>query len=377
MKRILAFLICLAMMIAAAGCGRAAQESSAPEETSAAASSADPGGTGEAGTSSEVTEDSGEPGEGSVEESAEESSEAEEEKAFRFNPKVASVYLYEIFGEEMVQTWFNIVDAALAGEESFEGPDTYTRDWVIGQFPDRCFPVMTELIESSYNNVVDGVGTIRFKTSREEFIEKETEFEALVEDILNTALKPEYSDVEKALALYVYFCGHYTYDYDTYNRMFHEPLNDFICSYRLLTGGTGICAEISAAYSYLLMQVGVDATIMMGGDHQWSYVRINGKNYHIDPTFALGDDLDLQYFMMNDEKRSECYTPDQYVIASNYSQDHPHPDYKADDDYFAPLWEGVNFVYLDHEANDIHCTVYNRLVYQDLPWVFSYDTFEQ
>ena len=88
------------------------------------------------------------------------------------------------------------------------------------------------------------------------------------------------------------------------------------------------------------MQAGVDATIMMGGDHQWSYVRINGKDYHIDPTFVIGSQGSLSYFMMTDEQRDLTgYNRAEYIITSNYAQDHPHPDYTADDDTFRPVWD--------------------------------------
>ena len=44
--------------------------------------------------------------------------------------------------------------------------------------------------------------------------------------------------------------------------------------------------------------------------------------------------------MMTDERRQATgYDKDSFVFISNYSQDHPHPDYTADDDTFAPLWE--------------------------------------
>ena len=48
----------------------------------------------------------------------------------------------------------------------------------------------------------------------------------------------------------------------------------------------------------------------------------------------------LTYFMMTDEKREaeNCEIND-FVISSNYSHDHPHPDYTADDETFSPLWD--------------------------------------
>lgn len=40
-------------------------------------------------------------------------------------------------------------------------PDQETYDWVMGQFPDRCFPVLTQLIEPDMNMTM-----IRLKNSR-------------------------------------------------------------------------------------------------------------------------------------------------------------------------------------------------------------------
>jgi len=287
-----------------------------------------------------------------------------ETKGFSFNPKVSSVFLTEIFGETMMQTWYNLVDAVIEGKDTFPCPDQETYNWVMGQFPDRCFPVFTQLIEPVYGGTVEN-GTARFlyKTSKEECEAKIAEFEIMVEDILNSTMEPDYSDLEKALALYRCFYSGYEYDQDTFERQQEGSAED-LSSYQALKKGTGICQEISTAYSYLLMQAGVDATIMMGEsllydyNHQWSYVRINGNNYHIDPTYALGQYGSLEFFMMTDEKRSEEFDPGHFVIASTYTQDHDHPDYAADDDTFSPLWN-TNLDDFDHDAHIIYSYAYD------------------
>ena len=277
---------------------------------------------------------------------------------YEFRPKVSSAYLEEIFGEEMLQVWYSLVDAVMAGEDAFACPDEWTCSWVMGQFPVRCFPVLTELITWDYGGAVEnGVAHFQYKVPKEECKAKLEEFAALCEDILNQTMADDYSDLEKALSLYRYFTATYVYDYDTYYKMYEEPVN-YTSAYRLLTEGTGICHEIATAYSYLLMLSGVDATIMMGGDHEWSYVRINGHNYHVDPTFGLGEPCDLQYFMMTDEKRSEWYTPDTYTVASVYTQEYGAPDYKADDDTFAPLWDCC-LDFFDHDTHVLYSHTYS------------------
>jgi hypothetical protein len=196
-----------------------------------------------------------------------------------------------------------------------------------------------------------------------------------VEEILNSSLRDDYTDLEKALALYLYFSNNYVYDYEAARP---EANPDYLSSYRVLTTGTGICQEFSVAYAYLLLQAGVDASNMSGhrsydrASHQWSYVKINGHNYHIDPTYVIGDPDSLQYFMMDDAQReaADCYDPAEFVICSNYAQDHPHPDYKADDDSFREIWRG-RFMELDHENRILHYTAFNEQ-YQLVEMCFDY-----
>ncbi len=283
-----------------------------------------------------------------------------------FQPKVCSSYMTELFGETMRDTWFSLVDAVMAGEDSFACPDAHTYDWVMGQFPDKCFPVLQELIDYCYdrsNPVVNGVASFTYLVPKEEAAARIAEFAALVEEILNETLLDDYSDFEKALALYIYFSHHYVYDYEA-ARPDANP--DYLSSYRVLTTGTGICQEFSVAYSYLLLQAGVDASTMSGhrsydrASHQWSYVKINGNNYHIDPTYVIGDCDSLEYFMMTDEQRetADSYTRDDFVICSCYAQEYGQPDYTADDDSFRAIWNGF-FTGFDHEKQLIYYEVWD------------------
>ena len=45
-----------------------------------------------------------------------------------FQPKVCSVYLEEVFGKTMCETWYNLVDAVMAGKETFDCTDQHTYD---------------------------------------------------------------------------------------------------------------------------------------------------------------------------------------------------------------------------------------------------------
>ena len=283
---------------------------------------------------------------------------------YAFRPKVCSVYMEEVFGKTMCETWYRLVDAVMAGEDTFACPDQHTYDWVMGQFPDRCFPLLRELIDYTYDrehSVIDGIASYTWKIPKETAARRLDEFAGQVEDILNAALKDDYSDFEKTLALYDYFSRHYIYDYELLAKKEEAYLPDLNTMY-FFNNNAGTCQEISSAFSYLLMQAGVEATIMSGPrssdqePHQWSYVRIGGHDYHIDPTYAIDDVDSLSYFMMTDAQRfaEDGYEPSTFKITSNYSQDHPHPVYAAADDTFAPLWD-CTLETFDPDKNIIIC----------------------
>ena len=305
----------------------------------------------------------------SVEElAAQASSQHKKAGHYTFQPKVCSSLMEEVMGTKLKEAYFNFVDAVMEGRDTFDCPDQYTYDWMMGQFAYRCFPVLAEVIEPTYNggnDVVDGKASYRWKVSEEDGRRKINEFIALTESILNETLEDDYTDLEKALALYVWFEDHYEYDYETYYNMYEEAPN-YTSGYRLMTEGIGICQEISTAYSFLLMQAGVDATIIFDsksdslGDHQWSYVRINGNTYHIDPTFVLQSNHYLGYFMMSDKQRfgGGSYSPEDFVLASIYSYEHAHPVHPAEDDFFEPVWD-TYFVSFDHDNHKLYCQYFN------------------
>ena len=249
---------------------------------------------------------------------------------------------------------------------------------MIGQFPNKFQPVYEVYTESNYGGAFkDGKATFQYKIPKDELAQKEAEFETMVTDILNEVLRDDYSDVEKILALYIYFSNNYTYDYDTYYRMSDEAVQG-ICAYRFFTTKHGICAECSVAFSFLLLQAGVDAAVCGGNresdseGHAWTYVTINGKNYHVDPTFVMESGNCLSYFMMTDEQRYRegGFKKEMNTVGCHYKNDRNGSEYTADDDFFAPLW-GKYLTSFDPDKNLIY--------YVDMEGnqgVFDYSAFD-
>ena len=296
---------------------------------------------------------------------------------YEFKPVVMSSIFLDIMGGDMYDAYKNYIEAVRNGEDEFEVKSERDYDWMIGQFPNKFQPLYEVYTESNYGGAFkDGKATFQYKISKEELAQKEAEFEKLITDILNENLRDDYSDLEKALALYIYIANNYSYDYEVYDRMKYEAVKD-INAYRFFMEKKGICAECSTAYSYLLLQAGVDATVCGGNrdydneGHAWTYVTINGKNYHIDPTYAMGSSGSLSFFMMTDEQRykEDGYKKETMSIGCHYKKDHNGEDFTADDDFFAPLWGG-RFISFDHEKKIIN--------YYDVngdPATFDYSAF--
>ena len=273
---------------------------------------------------------------------------------YEFKTYVMPTIFADIMGEDMCEAYRSYVDAVLAGENSFKVKSDNDYGWMLGQFPDRLYPIFDVYVESDYGGGYNnGTGTFHCNIPKEELFKKEAEFETLVTDILNENLRDDYSDFEKVLALYIYFYDNCTYDYDEVEL---TPLEMYGSPYRVLTEKTGICGELSTAFSYLLLQAGVDSTTCGGyshnvGDaHGWSYITINGRNYHVDPTFAMSNPGSMAYLMMNDSQREieGGFVKSEMCVGCHYKDEHNGDKYDANDDFFAPLWSGT-LISWDHD----------------------------
>jgi len=334
MKKILAATLCLIMSGSLlAGC----TGNTAPEEVTSDTSLY---------STSEITTTTTSETSASTTTTEETTTETTKERWFTFQPKVTSSFIKEVYGQDKIDAWYSLVDAVMAGEDTFECKDSHTYFWTISDFPNRCFPVLEKIVGTvgdPPNVEVNGTAKFKYKVPKEEAKKMIDDFIVLVEDIINEVIKPEYNDFEKALALYSYFARTYTYDYDTFNLIESDPAKaNYTCPYRLMTGKTGVCAEISEAYSFLLTQVGVEASVVIGGEHEWSIIKIGDNYYHIDPTFELNSWDDLQYFMMTDKQRFDQYPveKDDRHYVGMYSPE-KDPDYSAKDDSFKKMWNAT------------------------------------
>lgn len=228
------------------------------------------------------------------------------EDPIEFNPHVYSAKLAESIGEDHWQAFYNLCDALRKGEDSFECSNMESYLWATDTITLRdLFPFAAMKVSQADDPYEAGIGKIKYIMAKEEFVKGEKDFETQVTADLNKYVKSSYSDFEKCVALYDYMETEYTYDYDW------DTYDDDGLVYKCFKSRTGLCVELAGVYSYMLLQVGIDAlscSCFSDICHSWTYVTLKGKSYHIDPTWGLrsesGDgSLSLTYFLNTDSDR--------------------------------------------------------------------------
>lgn len=127
---------------------------------------------------------------------------------------------------------------------------------------------------------------------------QEGELTANINSIVSSLNLNGKSDYVKALDIYKWITSNITYDY--YNLYLSAEQRDILCftSYNAVMKRTAVCQGIGTLYYRMLLQAGVDARVVVGGNHCWNIVKVNGQYYNCDATWDLGNnESNFQYFL--------------------------------------------------------------------------------
>lgn len=166
------------------------------------------------------------------------------------------------------------------------------------------------------------------------------DFAARVVGIIGDAVQAGDTPTMAALALYDHYASIVTYDYEAIDDEFIKDVSTL----RALESLEGICQSFASAYAYLLLQIDINAARLGGLNdagvaHEWTFVELDGHNYHCDPTYENGMASGLRYFGMTNEERfwQDGYDPLTFNLANANSK--MGADIVADDMRFAALWQ--------------------------------------
>ena len=285
---------------------------------------------------------------------------------FEFNPHVYSGKIAERIPQDYWDAFYNLCDALRKGEDTFGCSSQEAYNWatdvsvLCDLFPPAGAKIEGKSTDGSpaYEN---GTGKIHYNMPVEDFLKRESDFEVLITDILNSTIEKDDTEYERALKLYLYVAKNYVYDYSLIENLSNDENYVFAC----FKEKKGQCVNFASVYAYLLLQAGIDAVsyrIYEELCHAWTYAVIDGKGYHIDTTWALQADgiegVYLDYFMMSDKERiaDGCTLTDPNVtLLPECSVNKTNVKFDAKDGQYC-IRDYCKFVSLDEEKKIVHYT---------------------
>lgn len=100
-------------------------------------------------------------------------------------------------------------------------------------------------------------------------------------------VKPEMSDLEKAVVLHDYLAVNCEYDKENLDKGKVPDVS--YTAYGTLVNRISVCEGYALAYKYLLNQVGIECLMVKSEamNHAWNLIQLNGKYYQVDVTWTI------------------------------------------------------------------------------------------
>lgn len=223
-----------------------------------------------------------------------------------------STYAYDTLEPKLQAVYTDIAEACLSltqkvNTDSINGEELS----LVFQAVTRDYPIINWLGETySYTNDFIGGSTVMIEYSR-----KKEEVNLMLAQlnghttVLLADINPELSDYEKATRVHDLLINTVTYDLKAQNQR---------DAFGAIVDKQATCQGYSKAYQFLLLKLGLDATIIYGeaGEpHAWNAVKIDDEYYYSDTTFddrqlnSGQDFLSREYLFLNEKEMSVTHTP--------------------------------------------------------------------
>lgn len=185
-----------------------------------------------------------------------------------------------------------------------------------------------------------------------------------IDDALSV-VKPEMTDLQKALALHDYIISVCEYDYARYkNGTLQSDHPDTYNMYGVLVDNQAVCQGYAETYKYLLNQAGVTAYLVSSKNvnHAWNMVMIDGELYQVDttwddPTWDTLGKVGHNYFLCSD---SSYYFGTAHI--KNYKDWVIYADYRVQElaatntQYESGFWKKATSAMVLHEGYYYYAT---------------------
>ena len=117
---------------------------------------------------------------------------------------------------------------------------------------------------------------------------QEKALDTQVDKIVNSLSLQNADDYKKVQAIYDYICTHVAYDYAHTSSSY---MLKYSC-YGAAVNRAAVCQGYALMFYRLALECGLDSRVIIGtgngNSHSWDIVKVNGKYYHVDPTWDAG-----------------------------------------------------------------------------------------
>ena len=164
---------------------------------------------------------------------------------------------------------------------------------------------------------------------------------------LLSKIQDDMSDLEKVIFVHDYLAVDIAYDYDNYLKE-EKGIGSIPDECHNVEGSiinkVAVCDGYASAFKYYMSQLGIKCNLVIGGNHAWNQVYLNGKWYFVDVTF---DDpvWDLLGRVQHDYLLQSAD-----VFKDDYTWDQSKYEYCNDTTYDNKFWKDIDtqFAYNDN-----------------------------
>lgn len=173
-------------------------------------------------------------------------------------------------------------------------------------------------------------------------------------------VKPEMSDLEKAVVLHDYLAVNCEYDKENLDKGKVPDVS--YTAYGTLVNRISVCEGYALAYKYLLNQAGIECLMVKSEamNHAWNLIQLNGKYYQVDvtwddPTWDLIGRARHKYMFRSDTAFvNNCEHHDWIVTEGSEVVDYKATDTSYDNAFWLKCNAPLVFV-----EEDCYCVTYN------------------
>ena len=266
-----------------------------------------------------------------------------------WNPHASSWIYASVYGEATMKVYHDLIDAIESGAESVPCKDGQTFSWVFTVLHEQ-YPLYAPLLSDIGFDEQTGLAMLSYAMEQDERQSLIADFQLRVQEIVSECIYDDYNEVERAAALHEYLSHYFIFDHEAADSDYAD-----VTPYRAIMTGEGICQSFTGVYTYIALQIGIDAASVSGStpdfsfSHEWNVVTFDGVSFYLDVTFENGDGYGLRYFGITGAQReAEGGFEEEFFNIGN-SNEFWGRDFPVTDERFSPLWSAVYLEGFDRE----------------------------